>query len=172
MSPAAAESGLAEQGITAGFPVPNLESTPVWTPADAYSTDATSLETPQGGTALPAGSDSGLSCADNLTFMGDLTYPDRTKVAPGQSIEKRWKVRNSGTCDWGPAYRFRWAGGTELSPRQEIALYPAVAGSEAAVAVLLTAPAEPGRYVSNWRAHSPAGIPFGDVLYIDIVVSL
>ena len=117
-------------------------------------------------TPLPFG-----SCSDNLSFMGDLTYPDRTRVLPGQPLEKRWKVRNSGLCDWGPEYRFRWVGGTALSTQQEFALFPAVAGSEAVITVLLTAPVSPGNYISNWRAFSPLGIAFGDTLYIDVVVS-
>jgi hypothetical protein len=111
------------------------------------------------------------TCTDDLTFLGDLTYPDRTPVLAGQPLEKRWKVRNSGQCDWGPEYRFRWIGGTALSTQQEFALYPAVAGSEAVLSVLMTAPFAPGEYVSDWRAFSPLGVPFGDTLYIDVVVS-
>jgi hypothetical protein len=111
------------------------------------------------------------SCTDNLTFMGDLTYPDRSPVLPGQPLEKRWKVRNSGSCDWGPEYRFRWVGGAALSPRQEFALFPAVSGSEAVISVLLTAPLGPGEYISSWRAFSPLGVVFGDTLYIDVVIS-
>lgn len=118
------------------------------------------------GTPLPFG-----SCSDGLAFMGDLTYPDRTKVLPGLPLEKRWKVRNSGLCDWGPEYRFRWTGGTKLAAQDEFALYPAVAGSEAVIAISMTAPSAPGEYTSDWRAISPLGVPFGDTLYIDIIVT-
>jgi Ig-like domain from next to BRCA1 gene len=110
------------------------------------------------------------SCTDGLVFMGDLTYPDRTKVKPGQVLEKQWKVRNNGTCDWGPDYRVRWVGGAPLSSVQEIALYPAVSGSEAVITVLLTAPLTIGESISNWRAFSPTGTAFGDILFIDIIV--
>ena len=103
--------------------------------------------------------------------MGDLTYPDRTKVLPGLPLEKRWKVRNSGLCDWGPEYRFRWIGGTKLAAQDEFALYPAAAGSEAVIAIPMTAPSAPGEYTSDWRAISPLGVPFGDTLYIDIIVT-
>jgi hypothetical protein len=111
------------------------------------------------------------SCSDNLIFMGDLTYPDRAVVLAGQALEKKWKVRNSGHCDWGPQYRFRWVGGAELSARKEYALFPAATGSEAVVSILLTAPLAPGEYISSFRAFSPLGIAFGDTLYIDVVVS-
>ncbi|MBN1439743.1 MAG: hypothetical protein JW929_10065 [Anaerolineales bacterium] len=110
------------------------------------------------------------SCADNLVFLADLTYPDRTPVLAGTPLEKSWRVRNSGNCDWGPEYRLRWIGGAELSAKREFALYPAVAGSEAVVSILLTAPLAPGEVVSRWRAHSPLGIAFGDTLYIDVVI--
>jgi hypothetical protein len=111
------------------------------------------------------------SCSDNLIFMGDLTYPDRAPVLPGQILEKKWKVRNGGSCDWGPDYRFRWMDGAELSARREFALFPAAAGSEAVISILLTAPLAPGEYISSFRAFSPLGKAFGDTLYIDVVVS-
>jgi hypothetical protein len=111
------------------------------------------------------------SCADNLVFMGDLTYPDRAQVIPGQALEKQWKVRNAGRCDWGPEYRFRRVGGAVLSAREEFALYPAAAGSEAVISIPLTVPLAPGEYISSFRAFSPLGVAFGDTLYIDVVVA-
>ena len=132
------------------------------TPALASPTDFSgSTATP-----LPFG-----SCTNGLTFIGDLTFPDRTKVLPGQPLEKSWKVRNSGQCDWGPEYRFRWTGGTHLASQDEFALYPAAAGGEATIAIPMIAPTVPREYTSDWRAVSPLGVPFGDSLYIDIIVA-
>jgi hypothetical protein len=109
---------------------------------------------------------------DNLSYMGDLTFPDRSKVLPGQPVEKRWKVRNSGTCDWGPDYRFRWMSGSMMPAAQaDWALYPAIAGSEAVLQLKVTAPATAGEYLSWWQAVSPSGEPFGDMLSINILVS-
>jgi hypothetical protein len=170
--PAEAGSAQAEQGITAVYYIASLESSPAWTPDAGPESTGTLFGLPEAETGVPAATPiSGLLCSDNLTFMGDLTYPDSSQVLPGLAIEKRWKVRNSGSCDWGPEHRFRWTGGAVLSPQQEFALFPAEAGSEAVIAVLLTAPVRPGRYISNWRAFSPSGVAFGDTLYIDIVVS-
>jgi hypothetical protein len=140
--------------------------------ASAETQAGTPFDLPSPETGFPLATTSSFdSCSDNLTFMGDLTYPDRAKVLPDQLLEKRWKVRNSGSCDWGPEYRFRWVEGTPLSSQQEFALYPAVAGSEAVIGILLTAPSMPGEYISNWRAISPLGVAFGDTLYIDVVVA-
>ena len=103
--------------------------------------------------------------------MGDLTYPDKVKVLAGQPLEKRWKVRNSGTCDWGPDYRFRWISGSLPATQAEQALNPAVGGSEAVVAIRLTAPAAEGEYISWWQAVSPSGVLFGDMLSVDLIVT-
>jgi hypothetical protein len=110
-------------------------------------------------------------CTVGLAYMGDLTYPDKVKVLPGQPVEKQWKVRNDGSCDWGPDYRFRWINGTLPAAQVEQALYPAVGGSEAMITVRLTAPATAGEYISWWQAVSPSGIPFGEMLSVDIIVA-
>jgi hypothetical protein len=171
-APAADGSAQAEQGITAVFYISSLESSPARTPDAGPESTGTVFGLPEAETGVPVATPFSVpSCSDNLTFMGDLTYPDNSQVLPGQAIEKRWKVRNSGVCDWGPEYRIRWTGGTALTPQQEFALFPAEAGSEAVIAVLLTAPVRPGRYISNWRAYSPSGAAFGDTLYIDVVVA-
>src|SRR3972149_6412987 len=41
-------------------------------------------------------------CQNNASFIEDLTIPDGTQVLPGEALDKRWSVSNSGSCDWGP----------------------------------------------------------------------
>jgi hypothetical protein len=149
-------------------PIPSSEMTAEFTPPPA----ATARVPDESADTIPAASQPAFgSCSDNLIFMGDLTFPDRAPVLAGQALEKKWKVRNGGLCDWAPEYRFRWVGGTVLSARREFALFPAAAGSEAVVSIMLTAPLIPGEYVSSFRAFSPLGVAFGDTLYIDVIVA-
>jgi hypothetical protein len=169
-APAGTQTGFQETGAGLAVFSPN--------PSSAYAAEiiptpaATALPPDDSAATLPPATQPAFgSCSDNLVFMGDLTYPDRAPVLPGQILEKEWKVRNGGTCDWGPEYRFRWVGGAELSARKEFALFPAAAGSEAVIAIALTAPLARGEYISSFRAFSPLGIAFGDTLYIDVVVS-
>jgi hypothetical protein len=110
-------------------------------------------------------------CQDNLTFIEDLTVPDGTYVDPGVVLDKRWKVRNSGSCNWDEAYRFKLIDGPEMSTHPEQALFPARSGSEAVIRLVFIAPLEPGRYRSAWQAFSPAGEAFGDPVYIEIIVN-
>jgi hypothetical protein len=37
------------------------------------------------------------TCSDGLTFIEDLTIPDGAFVAPGEVLDKRWQVKNSGS---------------------------------------------------------------------------
>lgn len=110
-------------------------------------------------------------CQDALTYLEDLTIPDGTVVAPGEALDKQWKVRNSGTCNWDERYRLRLVDGVPLGAEKELPLYPARAGAEAVIRILFTAPEKPGLYISTWQAVNPAGQYFGDPIYIQIRVN-
>ena len=85
-------------------------------------------------------------CQDNLTFVEDVTVPDGTYVDPGVVLDKRWKVKNSGTCNWDEDYRFRLVDGPAMNTIPEQALFPARSGTEAVIRLVFIAPEEPGRY--------------------------
>lgn len=110
------------------------------------------------------------SCINDLTFIEDLTIPDQTVVSPGVTLDKRWQVENSGSCNWDESYRVKLVSETNIGTPAEQALYPARSGTQATIRVLFVAPSEPGMYLSAWQAYSPLGEPFGDPFYIDIAV--
>ncbi len=109
-------------------------------------------------------------CKDGLTFVEDVNYPDGSMVAPGDDIEKIWQVKNSGSCNWNVNYRLKFVSGTEMGAQAEQSLYPARSGTQVALQVNFLAPQEAGRYRSTWQAINPHGDPFGDLIYIEIVV--
>jgi hypothetical protein len=110
-------------------------------------------------------------CANDLTFVDDLTIKDGTVVAPGSPIDKQWLVTNSGSCNWDSSYRLKWIGGDPLGAAAEQLLYPARAGTQAILRILFTAPAAPGTYQSVWQAYGPDGAAFGDWMGVQIIVS-
>jgi len=79
-------------------------------------------------------------------------------------------VQNSGNCNWDERYRLRLIAGPAMQASEEQALFPARSGTRAIIQVVFQAPAEPGTYRSAWQAYNPDGQPFGDVIFIDIVV--
>lgn len=109
-------------------------------------------------------------CTNDLRFVEDLTVPDGTPVEGGTRIDKRWLVENAGDCNWGEAYRLRLIAGPSLGAATEQALYPARGGSQVIIQILFIAPNETGAYRSAWQAHTPQGAPFGDVIYLEILV--
>lgn len=108
-------------------------------------------------------------CTNNLTFLSDLTIPDNTSITYGSTIDKQWIVENSGSCHWNSEYRLRHIGGATLDAPEEIALYPARAGTQTTIQILFTAPFTDGEYESAWQAFDPNGAAFGDPIYIRIV---
>jgi len=112
-----------------------------------------------------------IECSDVLSFMEDLTIPDGSETVPNASLDKRWSVRNNGTCNWGEGYTIRLIAGPEMGADPQLALIPARAGSEAVIQIIFIAPQEAGTYISAWQAFNPAGLPFGDQFFINLVVT-
>ena len=109
-------------------------------------------------------------CTNNLTFLSDLSVPDGTRFDPGTKIEKRWQVKNSGTCNWMKGYSLRLVGGDTLGAEESQALVPARNGSEVEIQINFTAPAAAGDYDSSWQAFDPEGNAFGDKVFMKITV--
>jgi len=111
-----------------------------------------------------------VDCTNTLSFDSDITIPDGTEVKPGQEIDKRWQVRNNGSCDWNDQYSIHIIAGESMGSPEVQALFPARSGSAAVIRMILLAPAEPGTYRSAWQAFTPDDQPFGDPFYIEIIV--
>lgn len=110
-------------------------------------------------------------CSDGLLFIQDLTIPDGTQVQPGELLDKRWEVENSGSCNWDNNYRVRLIAGPAMGASEELALYPARSGTRAIIRMIFTAPIEPDRYRSAWQAYNSQEEPFGDPFFIEINVA-
>lgn len=151
------------------------QPTPYRPPTTVFQTAAPSIESPtpapaaQPGITLPPQATP--QCTDSLTYLEDVTFPAGAAVKPGASLDKRWLIQNSGTCNWNERYRLKFVSGAELGAPLEQALFPARSGTKATLRVNFTAPTEPGTYQSAWQAYDPQGQPFGDPIYLQVIVS-
>jgi len=109
-------------------------------------------------------------CTLNASYVADVTIPDDTELAPGTAFAKTWRIRNSGTCDWGSGFTLAFVSGDHMGGPSSVAVPATVAGSTADVSVNLTAPGAPGTYRGNWRVRSDEGVAFGSTIYVRIVV--
>jgi hypothetical protein len=122
------------------------------------------------------------ACIYKASFLGDVTIPDNTVLAPGVSFTKTWRVRNDSTCAWGYAgsalHRLVFVGGDRLAAPTSLELpFPELGqGGTVDISVPMVAPLNPGTYRSNWRFQVDNGPqvgvgPSGDTpLYAQIVV--
>lgn len=149
-------------GLQAGLSEPEFYIPPTKRPVTPTPL-ATAVPTEPAITATP-------ECSNNLAFVDDVTVEDGTAFLPGAMIEKTWKVKNSGTCNWDYRYTLNFVDGYEMGAITIQELFPARADVEAELTVVFTAPYEAGRYTSTWQAHGPDGEPFGAKFYVDIIV--
>ena len=119
-------------------------------------------------TALPAEDE----CTNILVYIEDENMPDNTEVEPGSLVDKRWVVKNGGTCNWGTGYIVELNESTDVeNAPQSFDLHPAIAGETVRIRVTFIAPEDPGEYRIAYRAISPAGTPFGDDFYTIFIVA-
>jgi hypothetical protein len=137
-------------------------ATPVSSPASTQGASAAANST------LPTPAP---PCNNGLTYIQDLSVPDGSNFAPGQTIDKRWQVRNSGTCNWDHRYGLRLISGDAMGSQPLLPLFPARAGAEATLEIHFIAPPSGGLYECHWQAVDPQGQPFGDAVYMQISVA-
>ena len=120
-----------------------------------------------GVTAVPG---AGQLCSSSV-YISDVTIPDGTIVAPGQSLVKTWRIMNNGSCEWTPQYRLAFVGGTNMGVHS-VALGTRVRpGKELSMTVDLTAPLTPGNYTGSYELQDVRGRVFGNVFTIVITVT-
>jgi hypothetical protein len=99
---------------------------------------------------------------DRIEFVADLTVPDNSIFAPGNSFTKVWRLKNTGTCTWKTSYRVVLVSGDLLGGRNLMPLPMEVApGQTIDLAMNFTAPILEGRYRGNWQIRNDKGEIFG-----------
>lgn len=109
-------------------------------------------------------------CTLNASYVADLTIPDNQVLQPDVSFTKSWRIRNSGTCDWGSDFRLVFMAGSRMGAPTSVAVPATPSGATVDVSVPMAAPTEPGTYESHWRMQSDQGQVFGSTVYVLIVV--
>lgn len=114
---------------------------------------------------------------DAASFVEDVTVPDGTVAIPGSVFVKTWRIKNTGTTTWSPAYSLVWVEGDKMGGPDAIPLpHEARPGETVDISVNLTAPIKPGTYQTFFRLRNADGQYFkldtsGD-LWVKIIVGL
>ena len=170
----AASTVISQFTLTAAVftPVPSQPAQPTETSVPAT---AATVETSPAATATVAQVTNALgttvALCDSLTYVADVNVPDDTNMSPGQDFIKTWKVKNNGSCEWGPGYVLAYAEYTDKMSGQFVALTGVVLpGEEVDVSVQFKAPTQAGTYLSAWQMRNPAGVTFEEIIFVKILV--
>jgi len=125
-------------------------------PASDTPVPAAATEMPVPSTVAPVASAT-TGCTLQAAFIADVTIPDSSVVAPGSQFVKTWRVRNSGTCDWGSGLKTVFVEGNQLGGPSVVSLEPVDAGRTLDIAITLKAPTNPGTYQGKWQLRAPNG---------------
>jgi hypothetical protein len=102
------------------------------------------------------------ACTDRATFITDVTYPDWTTVEVGETFEKVWRLKNTGTCSWTTDYSLVFQGGELQGISEQIPLSKAILpGDLIDLSVKLIAPEVQGEVQSDWMLQNAEGETFG-----------
>jgi hypothetical protein len=92
----------------------------------------------------------------------DITIPDDSLIAPGQSFVKTWKLVNNGSCTWTTSYSARFFYGDRMGAPETVPLLETVLPSQSVeISIEMVAPLIIGTYQGNWKLSNPNGVLFG-----------
>lgn len=90
-------------------------------------------------------------------FIDDITYRDGTDVTPSQSINKTWRLRNSGDSTW-HNFRLKFASGDQMGAPASVPVPTTAPGQTVDITVPMTAPSNPRTYRGDWRLVDNQGV--------------
>ncbi len=137
-----------------------LEPTPVPPTATSSPTALpTATDIP---TAIPTAIPTVSIPCNKASFVKDVTVPDGTEMKPGESFVKTWRITNSGSCTWTPAYQLVFSSGERMSAPGSVNLSGNVSPSSTVdISVQLVSPASDGSYTAYFMLKAPDGTIFG-----------
>jgi hypothetical protein len=132
---------------------------------------STPSPTPTAAPAAQSADPTPVPCTYNASFVADVTIPDNTQLPPGTEFVKTWRLRNSGTCNWGQGFKFVFIEGERMSAPDAVDAPPTAAGETVDISILFKAPQEPGAHKSRWRIRSANGQDFGERPFVLVRVA-
>lgn len=156
---AAAQTVQAQMGATA-----TQTETPSATLITPSSSPSSTSTLPATSTIMPQQQEQ--SSCDVLTANSstiDVTVPDGTIFAPGETFTKTWKLTNAGTCTWNSDYEIVYSSGEPMNgpAAKQLTTGSVPPGSSVNISVDLTAPSDEGTYQGFWKLRNSNGVVFG-----------
>jgi hypothetical protein len=111
------------------------------------------------------------NCESKARFVSDVTVEDGTQFEPASRFDKVWRLRNEGSCPWGPGFTVRFLNSDYFGAANQVPLTTVVNPDETTdLTVPMIAPTELGEYRGVWQMFDLAGQPFGPTMFLEIEV--
>ena len=112
-----------------------------------------------------------ISSASNCSsFVADLTYPDGTGVAPGETINKGWRLSNCGYTTWSPGGGYSTVKISGSYGPTSFSIPTVVPGSNGDLYASITVPTNVGTHRATYQLDGPNGT-FGDPFWVEVTVA-
>lgn len=107
----------------------------------------------------------------NMTFVSDVTIPDNTPVAPGQTFTKTWKVVNNGSCAWDAGFKFAFVSGDAMNGTAYTLPSSVAVNATLDISIGMTAPTnKTGAVQGNWQMSTASGQFFGNQVFVIVTI--
>ena len=112
---------------------------------------------------MSAGAANFYTCINRAQFIRDVTVPDGSHFAPGDTFTKTWRLRNVGTCTWTTDYALVFDSGNDFGAAATQQLTDSVPPWSYVDLTIpdMVAPATPGKHFSYWKLDDGSGGRFG-----------
>ncbi len=95
---------------------------------------------------------------NQATFIEDVTVPDGTQISAGNEFTKTWRLENTGSCTWTPAYLVVFDHGDLLGAPSSFNMPGFInPGQTVDISVGMTAPIDSGTYEGFWKLEDSNG---------------
>lgn len=152
---------LTISGCGAQPSVESITTVPTETPnptATASATAPPSAEpsiTPTPETPIPTNPP---DCTNSAAFVADVTIADNETLPSSTDFTKTWRIKNTGTCVWGPSYTLTHYSGEKMFAPSSVPLGVTYPGEATDISVKLTAPYADGTHSAYFAIKNPAGL--------------
>jgi len=140
-------------------PVETVTPTLTETQAATATEAPTATETPPvQASVTPIPPTNSPNCTNSASFVADVTVPDNSNISPGQNFTKTWRVKNTGSCIWGPDYVLTHYSEEQMGPPSSVPLSVTFPDQTVDISVDLTASTAKGSHKGYFVIKNPAGL--------------
>ncbi len=99
-----------------------------------------------------------VDCTNSAVFVADVTIPDNSEIPLGTAFTKTWRVKNTGTCIWGPDYTLSHYSGDRMLAQPSVPLDVTFPDQTLDISIELRALGAAGTQQGYFVIKNPAGL--------------